>query len=180
MLSTSTVRPLLHPSLVPVQNVVESSTPPKPDVIEKQFYADIPEEQQRLWDLKYTIYITIHEDQCRAEIRNQNCKKFSLQTPLDSSSIQRSYLVAYIQCLQTIFQAHTQEEKQYIGIELMCPDVYLVNIVREWFVKWIQELATKPNSDLLQQLLPFYAYSRSYEAKWIPADHPQLKQMISG
>jgi hypothetical protein len=156
----------LHP---PTQTSSQTST-------QKQFYAEIPEDQQRLLDLKYFVTVRIESDidngcKWNAEIVNQNqqTKKIVISNTItldNEISINRNYLQLCLHLLDHIYKLHTTEEQSYINVEISCPNVYVVNVIREWLSKWATnpaELVKKPNGDLLVTLLQY----QHLEAKWI-------------
>ena len=145
----------------------------------QQFFEEIPEEVRKLYDLRFSVYIQANDNQYISMIVNNKNKKTTMQGVLPSQTIagikQRAELQALIEALRYIYS--TSEHQEFICVEVITDSVYLVNIVREWLVKWQHQLQSRPHAELLQQLWTFLSvYGKNIEINWVPTQSHAILQ----
>jgi ribonuclease HI len=130
----------------------------------KEFIPKITPEKRKIRELKYSLYSLGLEDNTKyiwaSLIINRNDEK-TILTGEEKLNIQESNinknrieLLSIIEGLDWINGNTDKKYKKYINVTIYSSNIYCVNIIKEWLIKWKNDnsLDTRPNSDLLNKL----------------------------
>ena len=80
----------------------------------------------------------------------------------------RMEMLAIIEGLNWIYASVDQKYRKYITITLFSDSIYCVNTIKDWIHRWEKDesIETRPNSDLLKQLLEILNKVK-VDARWI-------------
>jgi ribonuclease HI len=138
-----------------------------------EFIANISPEKRKKRELKYTLYTDGSCDDKKSGgwasiILDKNEQQFTISGKEINTTNNRMEMVAIIEGLNWIYSSVEQRYRKYINVILFSDSVYCVNTIREWLDKWKEDksIDTRPNSDLLKQLLEIKE-KLNIEAKWI-------------
>ena len=141
---------------------------------ETTFFEEIPEEVRKLYDLRFSVYVDAQDANWICIVMNNKNKKTTMQGTIQTTTSvpgikQRAELQALVEALQFIYSTCDTATKSFVCVEVFTESVYLVNVVREWLVKWQHQLQSRPHAELLQKLWSFLQlHSKNIEISWLP------------
>lgn len=135
-----------------------------------EFITSVTPEKKKKRELKYTLYThgscggSDNPDEVNSNnkvggwasiILDKNEKQFTISDKEENTTDNRMEMVAIIEGLNWIYTSVEQKYRKYITITLFSDSVYCVNIIKDWIHRWEKDesIETRPNSDLLKQLL---------------------------
>jgi len=114
------------------------------------FMCEIPEDQKRLLELKYSVYCDAINDKWCYLIVDNNNKKTIVKGSDTSNDADRLKLIAILNSFENIYSNHDEQLHNHVNIEVYTDSVYCTNVLREWVFKWVSNNFDKrPNADLL-------------------------------
>ncbi len=131
------------------------------ETVDVPFMEDISQEDQHLFALKYLVYITANAEKFAYNtVDHKYRKKNFTQICKDScenksGDADQNALKAILHTLESLYVLHTNaSEQEHMIIEIHCTNVYAVNVVREWMIKWIQNnmIQDRPNAEILLKI----------------------------
>jgi ribonuclease HI len=138
-----------------------------------EFISSITPEKKKKRELKYTLYTDGSCDNNKiggwaSIIIDKNEKQFTISGKEENATNNRMEMVAIIEGLNWIHTSVDQKYRKYITITLFSDSIYCVNTIKDWIYRWEKDdsIETRPNSDLLKQLLNILNKVK-VEARWI-------------
>ena len=179
-----------------VQVKMETENVPQLPILQKSFLNEIPEEKQKLLELKYEVVIgakvikqfeTSQSIKWASQVLDNQCKSQEMsgtieETVADPTTHVRGELQAVLASLQYVYSLHKEDAvKKHLCVEICCHSIYCSNIVREWIHIWNgNNFNNVRYADVLRQILPYLtAYGNNIQIKWVHLDlHPNLKTLL--
>ena len=138
-----------------------------------EFISSITPERKKKRELKYILYTDGSCDNNKVGgwasiILDKNENQFTISGKDENTTNNRMEMLAIIEGLNWIYSSVEQKYRKYITITLFSDSIYCVNTIKDWIRKWEKDesIETRPNSDLLKQLLEILNKVK-VEARWI-------------
>jgi ribonuclease HI len=126
----------------------------------KEFIPKITPEKRKIRELKYSLYsLGLNQPEkniwgCLIINRHDEKTILSGEETAMTDNKNRIELLSIIEGLDWINGNTEKKYKKYINVTIYSSNIYCVNIIKEWLLKWKNDntLDTRPNNDLLIKL----------------------------
>ena len=137
-----------------------------------EFITKITPEKKKKRELKYSLYTNGRSENniggWASIILDKYEQKYIMSGKEKESSNNKMELYSIVEGLNWIYNSVEQKYRKYIKVIIYTDNVFCINIIREWLVKWENEgFDNRPNSDILKNLSELYN-KMSIDVKWVP------------
>lgn len=136
-----------------------------------EFISRATPEKKKIRELKYNLYVHGSQEEnvggWASIILNKHEQKTVLSGKEENlQNPNRIDLIGIIEGLKWIYLSVEPKYRKYITVNLICDNVYCVNIVKEWIDKWKDDIEVRPNNDLLKEIIELKT-KININAKWV-------------
>ena len=142
-----------------------------------EFISKVTTEQKKIRDLKYTLYTygvyDADKNKCAwsCVIVDRYDQKTNISCAEETmTDYKRAELTSIIEGIKWIYLTVTKSYRKYIKITLCSSNIFPVNILREYLDLWKDDIDTRPNSDLLKELILLKS-KICLDIKWVSKSH---------
>lgn len=142
-----------------------------------EFISKITTEQKKIRDLKFTLYTygvydkDVNKSAWSCVIVDRYDQKTNISCVEETiTDYKRAELIGIIEGIKWIYLTVSKPYRKYIKITLCSPNIFPINILREYLDLWKDDIDTRPNSDLLKEL-QLLKSKIHLDIKWVSKSH---------